>query len=82
MSQTNPVHAMSFCFFEIHFNITLAPTPRSPKWLDAGQNLEDDPDVVSSTLSPATTPRDSQVAGGGGGHRVWVLSAKYRMKSS
>lgn len=74
------MHVVSFYSFKIYFNIIVPPSSRSPKWLDTGQNLEDDLHVVTSTLRPATTR--SRVAGGGGCHRVWAPSAKYRMKSS
>jgi len=31
LSQLNPVHTLTFCFFDICFNVILPPTPRSPK---------------------------------------------------
>jgi hypothetical protein len=32
LSQLNPVHYLTLCFFKIHFNITLASTPSCLKW--------------------------------------------------
>jgi hypothetical protein len=32
LSQTNPIHVLTLCFFKIYFNIVLPPMPISSKW--------------------------------------------------